>query len=182
MADNLDDEGASDEDTRALDDEADRDELRQRYYGLLQELRVVLPGVQVLLAFLLTAPFAPRFTDLDGAGRRAYEVALTSSMLSVVLLLGPTLLHRFGERRARRDRLLWSIRLMVAGLALLGVALLTALWGVARFVFGDGSALQLVIPVAAAMVVVWVVVPLTLRRRGSLPAVRAPARGPADRG
>ena len=143
---------ASDEDTRYLDDDEDREELRQRYYGLLQELRVVLPGVQVLLAFLLTVPFAPRFTDLDGAGRRAFELALTSSMLSVVFLLGPTFLHRFGERTARRDRLLWSIRLMVVGLGLLGIALLTALWGVARFVFGDGTALQLVVPVAAAMV------------------------------
>ena len=47
------------------------------------------------------------------------------------------------------------------------MALLAALWGVARFVFGDGSALQLVVPVAVAMVAVWIVVPLTLRRRGS---------------
>ena len=166
----------SDEDTRYLDDNVDRQELRERYYGLLQELRVVLPGVQVLLAFLLTAPFAQRFNELDAWGRRAYEVALTGSMLSVVFLLGPTFLHRFGERTARRDRLLWSIRLMVVGLALLGVALLAALWGVARFVFGDGSALQLVIPVVVAMVAVWIVVPLTLKRRGS---TRPRPRGPA---
>jgi len=81
----------ADDDTRHLDEEADRDELRQRHYGLLQELRVVLPGVQVLLAFLLTVPFAARFTELDDAGRRAFEIALTSSMLSVVFLLGPSL-------------------------------------------------------------------------------------------
>jgi len=170
----------SDEDTRYLDDVADRQELRSRYYGLLQELRVVLPGVQVLLAFLLTVPFAQSFEDLDEWGRRAYEAALACSMLSVVFLLGPTFLHRFGERTARRDRLLWSIRLMVAGLALLGLALIAALWGVARFVFGDGSALELVIPVVVAMVTVWVLIPLSLHRRGSRsPAARAdaPARG-----
>ena len=57
-----------------------------------------------------------------------------------------------------------------------GVALLAALWGVARFVFGDGSALQLVIPVVVAMVAVWIVVPLTLKRRGS---TRPRQRGPA---
>src|SRR3954454_21508202 len=101
-----------DEDTKYLDDVADRPELRDRYYGLLQELRVVLPGVQVLLAFLLTAPFAAKFDDLDAWGRRAYQVALTSSMLSVAFLLSPTFLHRLGDRRARRDRLMWSIRLM----------------------------------------------------------------------
>src|SRR3954463_3345737 len=97
-----------DEDTKYLDDVADRDELRERYYGLLQELRVVLPGVQVLLAFLLTAPFAAKFDQLDPWGRRAFAAALTSSMLSVAFLLAPTFLHRFGERTARRDRLLWS--------------------------------------------------------------------------
>jgi len=181
--DGTDDDVPSDEDTKYLDDDADRRELRDRYYGLLQELRVVLPGVQVLLAFLLTAPFAQRFNELDAWGRRAYEVALASSMLSVVFLLGPTFLHRFGERTARRDRLLWSIRLMVVGLILLGVSLLTALWGVARFVLGNGSALQLVVPVAATMLAVWVGVPLTLRRRGSTqPAARATAsaRGRRD--
>ena len=93
-------EDVSDEDTKYLDDVVDRAELRDRYYGLLQELRVVLPGVQVLLAFLLTAPFAAKFDDLDSWGRRAYQVALTSSMLSVTFLLSPTFLHRFGERTA----------------------------------------------------------------------------------
>jgi MFS family permease len=169
-------EDVSDEDTKYLDDVEDRSELRDRYYGLLQELRVVLPGVQVLLAFLLTAPFAAKFDDLDSWGRRAYQVALTSSMLSVTFLLSPTFLHRFGERTARRDRLLWSIRLMVVGLVLLGVALLTALWGVARFVFGDATAWELVVPVAVAMAGLWFGVPFTLRRRGS-----RPARRPTDR-
>ncbi len=51
--------------TGELDDEQDRDELRRRYYGLLQELRVLLPGVQILVAFLLTAPFASGFAQLD---------------------------------------------------------------------------------------------------------------------
>lgn len=165
----------SDEDTKYLDDHRDRRELRDRYYGLLQELRVVLPGVQVLLAFLLTVPFAPRFQDLDQWGRRAYEAALVSSMFSVVFLIGPTFLHRFGDRRARRDRLLWSIRLLVVGLVLLGVALVTAMWGVARFVFGNGSAYQLALPVAGAMAVVWFVLPLRLNLRGSRePAPRDP--------
>jgi MFS family permease len=169
-------DGPSDRDTKYLDDIVDRPELRDRYYGLLQELRVVLPGVQVLLAFLLTAPFASKFDDLDSWGRRAYQIALTSSMLSVTFLLSPTFLHRFGERTARRDRLLWSIRLMVVGLILLGISLLTALWGVARFVFGDATAWELVVPVAVTMLVLWVVLPFTLRRRGSTPA-REPTTG-----
>src|SRR6476660_8750605 len=98
-------------------------------------------------------------------------------MLSVTCLLAPTFLHRFGERTARRDRLSWSIRLMVVGLVLLGVSLLTAMWGVARFVFGTPTAWSVVVPVGLVMVALWIVLPLRLRRRGSTgPARRADAR------
>ena len=155
----------SDKDTAELDDVRDREELRQRYYGLLQELRVVLPGVQVLLAFLLTVPFAQRFEELDDWGRRSFGLALTSSMFSVVCLLGPTFLHRLGERTARAARLLWSIRLMTVGLVLLGISLVTAMWSVARLVFGTTTAWRLVTPVIVTMLVLWVVLPLTLKHR-----------------
>ena len=70
-----------------LDDDADREELRQRYYGLLQELRVLLPGVQVLAAFLLTAPFAQRFGDLDRTSEIVYGVSLVSAVASVIAFL-----------------------------------------------------------------------------------------------
>jgi hypothetical protein len=148
-----------------LDDIADREELRKRYEVLLQELRVSLPGVQVLSAFLLTAPFTQRFNELDDWGRRAYGVALISSMLSVICLVGPILLHRLGERRARADRLRWAIRLQVLGLAFLAVALVTALWGVARLAFTTSAAWWLVAPVLTLIVLVWVALPLSLRRR-----------------
>jgi MFS family permease len=158
-------ESGSDKDTAELDDVRDRDELRQRYYGLLQELRVVLPGVQVLLAFLLTAPFAQRFEELDGWGRRSFGLALTSSMFSVVCLIGPTFLHRLGERTARSARLVWSIRLMTVGLVLLGISLVTAMWSVARLVFGTTTAWWLVTPVIVTMLVLWVILPLSLKHR-----------------
>ena len=158
-------EAGSDKDTAELDDIRDREELRQRYYGLLQELRVVLPGVQVLLAFLLTVPFAQRFEDLDDWGRRSFGLALTSSMFSVVCLLGPTFLHRVGERTARAARLLWSIRLVTVGLVLLGISLVTAMWSVARLVFGTTTAWRLVTPVIVTMLALWLVLPLTLKNR-----------------
>ena len=148
-----------------LDDLADRDELRERYEVLLQELRVSLPGVQVLSAFLLTAPFSQRFGELDEWGRRAYGVALISSMLSVICLVGPILLHRLGERTARAARLRWGIRLQVLGMAFLAVALVTAVWGVARFVFDTSTAWWLVTPVFTLVLLVWVALPLSLRRR-----------------
>jgi amino acid transporter len=145
---------------RSLDDDVDREELRQRYYGLLQELRVVLPGVQVLMAFLLTVPFAQRFDQLDGFGRAMFMVALMASVLSVIAFLAPTAYHRFGDRRNRSHRLRTGIRLTRVGLGFLALSLLSALTVVVRFVYGNDEALVVVPACAAAMVVLWLVVPI----------------------
>lgn len=150
--------------TSELDDVEHREELRRRYDMLLQELRVALPGVQILLAFLLTTPFSQRFAELDVWGRRAYAVALCTAMLSVISLLAPTILHRLGDRRARAARLLWGTRLIVVGLALLAVALMASMWGIARFVFATGTVWWLVTPVVVALVTLWLILPLTLHR------------------
>jgi MFS family permease len=167
--DHEDEGGRDDRSLKHLDDVRDREELRTRYYGLLQELRVILPGVQVLLAFLLTAPFAQRFEDLDDRGRTLYAVALLTSLAAVVALLAPTVMHRLGERRARRARLLWSIRLMVLGLAALTVSLLSATWCVTRLVWGPEAGEAAAIGAGALFVALWVLLPLLLRRRGSAP-------------
>lgn len=152
-------------DAGELDDIADREELRSRYELLLQEIRVSLPGVQILLAFLLTAPFSQRFGDVDSWGRAAYGVALASSLVSVVCLLTPTVLHRFGERTARAQRLVWSIRLEVAGLVALAFALVAATWGVSRYVFNSAVGWTVTGGAVALFLVCWVVLPRRLRRR-----------------
>ena len=148
-----------------LDDVADREELRRRYEMLLQETRVVLPGVQVLAAFLLTAPFSQRFAELDRWGRSAYLVAMLASMLSVVCLMTPTMLHRVGDRRARSGRLTAGIRAFVAGMVLLSVALVASMWAVMRFVFDNGKGWWYTLPLLVALLLMWVVLPRLLRRR-----------------
>lgn len=161
-----------------LDDERDRAELRDRYYGLLQELRVVVTGVQVLLAFLLTVPFAQRFAELDSSARAWFGVALASAMVSALLFLTPTALHRFGKRTARSYRLEVSIIVTRLGLLFLGVAMLVSFAVVVGFLFSTATAGAMVAFVAAVMVGLWVLVPLISWRldRGSLtPAgIRSP--------
>lgn len=146
----------------ALDDEADRDELRQRYEILLQELRVVLPGVQVLLAFLLTAPFASGYDRLDALGRDLFGVAMMSALAAVVLLLCPAIFHRTGDRTARADRLAWGIRAALAGYVALAIALVASVWCISRFAFGDSPASWIPVVAAALILVCWVVVPRVL--------------------
>ncbi|HJR24825.1 MAG TPA: DUF6328 family protein [Acidimicrobiales bacterium] len=160
------DDDRDDRNLRDLDDLEDREELRTRYYGLLQELRVVIPGVQVLLAFLLTAPFAQRFEELDSRGRTLYAVALLTALAAVIALLAPTVMHRLGDRRARQARLQWSIRLMIAGLAALSVSLLSATWCVSRLVWGAETGEAAVVGGGLLVLLLWVALPALLQRRG----------------
>jgi hypothetical protein len=153
----------------ALDDRRDRDELRDRYYGLLQELRVVLPGVQVLMAFLLTAPFSSRFDDLDALGVSLYLVALVSSTAATICCVAPTVYHRAGARTSRSARLSWAIRLTRAGFVLLAIALMSSVICVSRFVRGAGTAAWIAAVLGALLVASWVALPLLTASRNGAP-------------
>jgi hypothetical protein len=143
-----------------LDDETDRSELRDRYYGLLQELRVVVTGVQVLLAFLLTVPFAQGFTRLDGAQRAWFGGALVSATLSVIAFVTPAAMHRYGKRTARGDRLAISISATRVGLFFLACAVLLSFGVVVDYLYSRTAALLLVALVSVAILVGWVLIPL----------------------
>jgi hypothetical protein len=143
-----------------LDDRRDREELRQRHYGLLQELRVLLPGTQVLVAFLLTVPFNSRFTELDALSRALYGVALGTGALAIVSLIAPTAFHRLGPRQSRAARLEWSIRLARAGLFFMAVSLVSSLTVVSRLVFGDAAAMAAGVTGSVVIILVWVALPL----------------------
>jgi hypothetical protein len=147
---------------RELDEgiHAHQEELRQRYYGLLQELRVVLPGVQVLVAFLLTTPFAARFLEVDETGKVLYGVALWTGLMAVVCFVSPTIFHRIGGRTLRAERLLWGIRATRAGVLFLALALLSASLVVTRFVYDGWAAGFFVGTIAVGMLVAWIGIPL----------------------
>jgi hypothetical protein len=159
-----------------LDDVRDRTELRNRYDMLLQELRVLLPGVQILVAFLLTAPFAQRFDEIDGLGRALYGVALTFGALSILAFTTPIALHRFGERAARSSRLVLSITVARVGIALLGVSLLSAFVLMVRFVYDPLAAGLLSSVVAVAMASSWIALPQLVHSRHHPPDGDAPSR------
>lgn len=127
---------------------------------LLQELRIVLPGVQVIFAFLLTVPFAARFPDLGGVGRALYVVALTGAAVSSVLLIAPTTLHRVRWRERDKEWMMrLSNRLALAGTATLAVTLATALHLVTSFMYGWRLAVGLSTAVFVGLILLWYVVP-----------------------
>jgi predicted membrane channel-forming protein YqfA (hemolysin III family) len=133
---------------------------------LLQELRVALPGVQVLFAFLLTIPFAQRFTTLSGAQKTAYFIAFLSTAVATVLFIAPTAFHRIEWRQRDKERILRTS----TGLALLGLAFLTAAMTATIFVVTDvlyDTPWAVVTAVIAGVVfaLFWFVWPTTRRLR-----------------
>ena len=91
---------------------------------LLNELRIALPGVQILFAFLLTVPFSFRFGQLTVFQRDAYYVTLVAATLSAACLIAPSSAHRLRFHKGERTWIVESAnRLMIAGLGFLALAL-----------------------------------------------------------
>src|SRR4029077_6234371 len=102
----------------ASDEESKKERVDRELIELLNELRVALPGVQVLFAFMLVVPFNQRFTELTTAERCFYYAAFVSAALGVALLIAPSSYHRLRFRQGDKERMLFtSNRLMVAGMA-----------------------------------------------------------------
>jgi hypothetical protein len=141
-------------------------ERRDRQFGeLLQELRVVQTGVQVLFAFLLGVPFAVGFEKLDGEQRLLYFAALVLAGLSVILLLAPTAWHRLLFTLGDKPHLIAvSQRLAVAGLACVGLAVIAVLALISSVLYPGVVAVVTTAFFLVACLVLWLVLPL--RRRG----------------
>jgi hypothetical protein len=136
------------------------EEERERYRELLEELRTVMPGTQVLFAFLLTAAFTDRFRHLDDLGKRSYATALLLAALAAVTLMGPAAFHRMSAPGRRPERVVVSVKLQNIGMALLLAAITIVTFVVIRLVFDD-TAVGLVFAgvVGGAGVAIWYVVP-----------------------
>src|SRR5438477_11376201 len=94
---------------------------------LLGELRVALPGVQVLFAFLLVAPFNQRFGRVSTFERDLYLAALLLTLLASILLIAPAIVHRLTFRRGQKAYVVNTAnRLMIAGLAVFALAMTCA--------------------------------------------------------
>lgn len=144
-------------------DEMSVEQQRDRYRELLEELRTVLPGVQVLFAFLLTAPFSQRFAELDAVGRDWFAVAIVSAGVSTVMFLSPTSYHRIAPRADRYRRLRLAVRFQMLGMAALAVAMSSALFVVGRHIYGTREGIMIAAVTAVGAVLLWYALPL--RRR-----------------
>jgi hypothetical protein len=130
---------------------------------LLNELRVVLPGVQALFAFLLIVPFNDRFASVSTTARGVYIVALLASALACVLFITAPAFHRLRFRRHDKAQLLRiGNRCAIAGMAALAVAMVAGVFLVTELLFGAGTAGVLTAVIAVPIVALWWLVPLVL--------------------
>ena len=105
-------------------DETEAQRLDRNWSSLLQELRVVQTGVQLLTGFLLTLPFQQRFTQLDSTMRTVYLATVAFSIGATVLLVAPVSMHRLLFRQHRLKTIVSAAHTYaMVGLLLLGVAL-----------------------------------------------------------
>ena len=143
--------------------EAERDD--RNLAELLQELRVVGLGVQVLFGFLLSLPFTNRFARLSQGQRELYLATLVLAAVATALLLGPVAFHRLVFRRGQKERLVRTANVMaVAGLAAVGLAVSAAVLLVTSYVTSALSAGLITAFVTSMFGMLWFAFPLARRR------------------
>jgi sterol desaturase/sphingolipid hydroxylase (fatty acid hydroxylase superfamily) len=135
---------------------------------LLQELRVALPGVQVLFAFLLTVPFSNRFDQLSDFDQKLYFGVLLCTALATVLLTAPTVGHRILFRRQQKEYIVRTANnLALVGLLLLALAISGAIALISNFLFGTETAIISTGVLMVAFAGFWYLGPIM--RRSQLP-------------
>jgi len=123
---------------------------------LLNELRVVLPGITVLLAFLLAVPFARGWTRVTEFQRNVFVVAFLATAVSVALLTAPSSYHRLRFRHGDKERMVRiGNRLALAGIAASAVSLLAVVVLVMDYVVSRGAAIAAAIGLFVVIAVLW---------------------------
>ena len=146
--------------------ETETERLDRNWSDLLQELRVGQTGVQLLTGLLLTVPFQARFGELSSTQRAVYLTTMSTSVASAALLIAPVALHRLLFRQhARRSLVAFGQRFAVAGLALLGLAVVGVVGLIFDVVAGSRAAVGAAVVTVVLFGALWGAVPLYQRRR-----------------
>ena len=147
-----------------MTDEDRKERVNRELIEQLNELRVALPGVQVLFAFLLILPFQQGFAEISDSDRLVYTTALIASALAAALLIAPSMYHRLNFRRKVKEQMLFDTnKLMIAGILLTGVGVVCAIFLVVDVVYGGTPAILATGLSAVIYALVWLALPLARR-------------------
>ena len=145
-----------------MPDQRSRDDLNRELIELLNELRVALPGVQVLFAFLLAVPFANGWQRVTNFQRDVFFVAFLCTATATILLIAPSTYHRLRWREHDKEHMLVTAnRLTIAGSVFLAAAMVSVVLLITDLLFSLGWALLATVVVAAAFAWFWYGLALT---------------------
>ncbi|TXH41715.1 MAG: hypothetical protein E6Q90_11215 [Actinobacteria bacterium] len=145
-------------------DETPSEQADRNFAELVQELRVAQTGVQILFAFLLTLAFYESFPRENQVFAYVLAGALLAAACSARCFMAPVAVHRVTFRMGGKERLVWvTHRLAMVGMALLAVAMLSAVWLVVSYLFGRQAASGTVAVLTLVVCTLWVALPLRMR-------------------
>jgi Family of unknown function (DUF6328) len=142
-------------------DETDEERTDRNLQEMLGELRVALPGVQVLFAFLLVVPFNQGWDRVTSFQRTLYLITLLLTAASTICLIAPTVHHRIEFRKQQKEAIVRTgNRIVIAGLTLLALAMTGAVLLVTDVIYSTTTTIVIAAGGAVAFGVLWYLVPL----------------------
>ena len=133
---------------------------------LLNEVRVAMPGVQVLFAFLLAVPFQARFGEVTSEERVVYFLALLAASIASACFVAPTAMHRLLFQKQQREYLIEAAnRLAIAGLISLAVAMTASTAFVTAFLYSAPAGWVAACASVVLFGALWFALPLWRRAR-----------------
>jgi hypothetical protein len=156
-----------DEHTPSQDVEDEQERLNRELLELLNEVRVAMPGVQVLFGFLLAVPFQQRFAEADDFQRHTYLVTLLFSAVATAFFIAPTAYHRVMFRQRDKPALIrFGNRMTIAGVISLAIAMNGAVLLVTDVIFKAPTPVVTVLALASVYMWLWFGVALMRRVQG----------------
>jgi phosphatidylserine synthase len=141
--------------------ETPKERVDRELIEFLNESRLVLPGVQVLFAFLLGLAFTTRFNGMDTQEKAIYAVAFFSTALASILMITPSSFHRLRFRKGDKERILRAAnRLILAAIVCLGAAMVSVIWLVAELLYTEQLANAIGFAALVIVIGLWFVLPL----------------------
>lgn len=141
--------------------ESPKDRVDRELIELLNGLRVILPGVQVLLAFLLTVPFSSGFQNATSLDRAVYFATVLITVGAIASLTAPAAYHRLRFREGDKEQMLRTSNVFaIAGLVLLALAMTSVVFLIANVLFGTGVATLVALVVLTVLAGSWFAIPL----------------------
>jgi MFS family permease len=142
-------------------EEDDSHDSHREFGHLLEELRVSLPGAEIIFAFLLTVPFTSRYEEVTVDQQNTYFVAFISAALAVAFLIAPALLHRIQRKPDNMERLLRTATLLtIIGTGCMAITITAVVYLITELLFGVAVGAIVSAGMAGLIVALWFGLPL----------------------